>query len=111
MPGIYKKVKWLIDFASKMSPFLNKVAPKLGTVVCITTQGLNIVANTVNEIYINYMIVKKNNKKYTFADGVQSGISGLMSDKSKLGQFSINIDDLSTNVKLKRKEEEDNVIK
>jgi hypothetical protein len=113
MPGIYKKVKWLIDFANKMSPFLNNVVPGLGTAVGVATQGLDKVADSVNQIHTDYTAAKKNNKKYTFADGVQSGISGLMSEKkSKLDQFSKNIIYLSANVKLKRKnDEEDNDIK
>lgn len=105
MPGIFKKIKSLLSFVSEKAPFLNYVIPGLGSLVSAGAKGAIHVGEGINKIHTDYKDAKKNKRKYTFADGIRSGIEGAtMSNKRdpvKLNDITSSLNQLSEKIKLK----------
>jgi hypothetical protein len=72
MVGIYRKIKQILEVVKKYSPFLDNVAPGLGTLVGSAASLADSVADGVNNVYDDYTEAKKSGKKYGLIDGVKS---------------------------------------
>jgi hypothetical protein len=92
MPGIFKKIKSLLSFVADKAPFLNYIVPGLGSLVSAGAKGAIHLGEGINKIHTDYKDAKKNKKKYSFFDGVKSGIEGASQsykkDPVKIGDIS-----------------------
>jgi hypothetical protein len=107
MPGIFKKIKSLLKLVSDNAPFLNYVVPGLGTAISVGAKGLSNVGEGINQIHTDYKKAKENKKKFTFVDGLRSGIRGFTSaqeaDPVKLDDLTKPLGELSDRIMLKTK--------
>jgi hypothetical protein len=68
-------------------------------------KGAIHIGEGINKIHTDYKDAKKNKKKYTFFDGVKSGLEGatqsFKKDPIKLDDISSSVNKLSERIKLK----------
>jgi hypothetical protein len=105
MPGIFKKIKSLLGFVADKAPFLNYIVPGLGSLVSAGAKGAIHIGEGINKIHTDYTNAKKSKKKYSFFDGVKSGIEGATQsykkEPVKISEITNSINQLSDRIKLK----------
>jgi hypothetical protein len=105
MPGIFKKIKSLLSFVAEKAPFLNYIVPGLGSLVSVGAKGLTHVGEGINKIHTDWTKAKKNNKKYSFTDGLKSAIQGAVEsfkgNPIKINEITDPIHQLSDRIQLK----------
>jgi hypothetical protein len=72
MVGIYRKVKQLLQLVQDISPYINKIAPGVGTLVGAGASLGESVADGANNVYEDYQAAKKAKMKYGIEDGLRS---------------------------------------
>ena len=100
MVGIYRKIKQVLDIVQQYAPFLDKIAPGVGTLVGSVAQLGDDITEGANNVYEDYNEAKKTGSEYGFLDGVKS-FARPASKKSVMNSLSRSYGQLHPRLKLK----------